>query len=407
MEQATSSTARLVAHLVGVSGTKSKSRALVLCHCAGCPGPKCPIRLPAPSKEGSQRQEVSYGEHNMWLGAELKNETSVPIGARDVNREDRLFSRLKEEVPKFRHRVVAVSGDCALPGLGLSETDRLKLVDQVNIVFHGAATVRFDERIDVAVGINATGTKNMLELARNMIGLKAFIHVSTAYAHCTLSRIEEKFYPSPHSFDQLMATIQNLTDQELEKIMPELLNNIPNTYVYTKAIAESIIKEEAGNLPIGVFRPAIVIGTRSEPLPGWIDNVYGPTGIVVGAGIGILRTINVDPCISANLVPVDMAVGALIASAREVHNTQRKLGDTEGIPIYNYVSSAQKPIQWQEFVEMAGNHGMDIPCSKAIWYYSVTMTKYKVLYIILSFLLHTLPALLVDTVTILCFKKPK
>nr|CAD7396383.1 unnamed protein product [Timema poppensis] len=321
--------------------------------------------------------------------------------------EDLLFSRLKEEVPKFRHRVVAVSGDCALPGLGLSETDRLKLVDQVNIVFHGAATVRFDERIDVAVGINATGTKNMLELARNMIGLKAFIHVSTAYAHCTLSCIEEKFYPSPHSFDQLMATIQNLTDQELEKIMPELLNNIPNTYVYTKAIAESIIKEEAGNLPIGVFRPAIVIGTRSEPLPGWIDNVYGPTGIVVGAGIGILRTINVDPCITANLVPVDMAVGALIASAREVHNTQRKLGDTEGIPIYNYVSSAQKPIQWQEFVDMAGSHGMDIPCSKAIWYYSVTMTKYKVLYMILAFLLHTLPALLVDTVTILCFKKPK
>ncbi|CAG2056363.1 unnamed protein product [Timema podura] len=79
---------------------------------------------------------------------------------------------LKEEVPKFRHRVVALSGDCALPGLGLSETDRLKLVDQVNIVFHGAATVRFDERIDVAIGINASGTKNMLELARNMIGLK-------------------------------------------------------------------------------------------------------------------------------------------------------------------------------------------------------------------------------------------
>nr|CAD7460311.1 unnamed protein product [Timema tahoe] len=321
--------------------------------------------------------------------------------------EDILFSRLKEEVPKFRHRVVALSGDCALPGLGLSETDRLKLVDQVNIVFHGAATVRFDERIDVAIGINASGTKNMLELARNMIGLKAFIHVSTAYAHCTLSRIEEKFYPSPHSFDQLMAIIQNLTDQELEKIAPELLKNIPNTYVYTKAIAESIIKEEAGNLPIGVFRPAIVIGTHSEPLPGWIDNVYGPTGIFVGAGIGILRTINVDPCISANLVPVDMAVGALIASAREVHNTQRKLGDSEGIPIYNYVSSAQNPIQWHNFVDMAKNHGKDVPSSKAIWYYSFTMTKYKALYVILSFLLHTLPALLVDTVTILCFKKPK
>ncbi|CAG2061637.1 unnamed protein product [Timema podura] len=84
----------------------------------------------------------------------------------------------------------------------------------------------------------------------------------------------------------------------------------------------------------------------------------------------------------------------------------RKLGDSEGIPIYNYVSSAQNPIQWHDFVDMAKNHGKDVPSSKAIWYYSFTMTKYKVLYVILSFLLHTLPALLVDTVTILCFKKP-
>nr|CAD7434651.1 unnamed protein product [Timema monikensis] len=179
------------------------------------------------------------------------------------------------------------------------------------------------------------------------------------------------------------------------------------------------------NIPLQHLHGSLppIIGTRSEPLPGWIDNVYGPTGIVVGAGIGILRTINMDPCISANLVPVDMAVGALIASAREVHNTQRidhiypsirsllrptilidssthiflrafedgqhytqpirrtsetikndkisfslfrnfcfnmcrKLGDSEGIPIYNYVSSAQKPIQWREFVDMANSHAV-------------------------------------------------
>ncbi|CAG2056362.1 unnamed protein product, partial [Timema podura] len=317
--------------------------------------------------------------------------------------------------------------------------------------------------LELAPRTAASDSRPVRPALKPPLAITAFIHVSTAYAHCTFSRIEEKFYPSPHSFGQLMAIIQNLTDQELEKIAPELLKNIPNTYVYTKAIAENIIKEEAGNLPIGVFRPAIdrshlavslcrlqflarhysssqddevskpyskleggthlkhlgivvtrqahkiqsdiqqwqycvhstkcggfnkvmlssktkqtflgptkvtsrsdfyvhticcaskavlwfinsallvvlncfkpwlvylqksstkagVIGTHSEPLPGWIDNVYGPTGIFVGAGIGILRTINVDPCISANLVPVDMAVGALIASAREVHNTQR------------------------------------------------------------------------------------
>lgn len=36
-----------------------------------------------------------------------------------------------------------------------------------------------------------------------------------------------------------------------------LLGKWPNTYAYTKAVAEHVIREEAGNLPVGMFRPAI------------------------------------------------------------------------------------------------------------------------------------------------------
>lgn len=36
-----------------------------------------------------------------------------------------------------------------------------------------------------------------------------------------------------------------------------ILDKWPNTYTYTKAIAEDVVKQEAEGLPFGVFRPSI------------------------------------------------------------------------------------------------------------------------------------------------------
>lgn len=36
-----------------------------------------------------------------------------------------------------------------------------------------------------------------------------------------------------------------------------VLGDWPNTYAFTKAVAEQIVQTRSGNLPIGVFRPAI------------------------------------------------------------------------------------------------------------------------------------------------------
>lgn len=70
------------------------------------------------------------------------------------------------------------------------------------------------------------------------------------------------------------------------------------------------------NLSIKFF--FTVISTHAEPIEGWIDNVFGPTGGVVGAGAGLIRTMNIDSECAAELVPVDMTVNALIATAWEV-----------------------------------------------------------------------------------------
>jgi len=56
-----------------------------------------------------------------------------------------LFDNLRSEQPEFVSKVHAVSGDIAEDGLGLQDDQRAYLEDNINVVFHSAATIRFDE----------------------------------------------------------------------------------------------------------------------------------------------------------------------------------------------------------------------------------------------------------------------
>lgn len=56
-----------------------------------------------------------------------------------------MFSTLKETDPDFHKKVIPVVGDILEPDLGLSPSDLERLSSEVSIVFHSAATVKFDE----------------------------------------------------------------------------------------------------------------------------------------------------------------------------------------------------------------------------------------------------------------------
>ncbi|XP_048264969.1 fatty acyl-CoA reductase wat isoform X5 [Bombus terrestris] len=239
--------------------------------------------------------------------------------------DDPLFGKVKEKQPKFRHQIVAIAGDCGQPGLGISPADRQTITREVSIVFHVAATVRFDEKMKLAVPINVRSPKDVMDLCKEISYLKAFIHVSTAYANCTRTHIEEKVYEAPIDGDKLATIVEYMDEKLIEEITPRLLGAWPNTYTYTKAVAEGIIVKQAGDLPVGIFRPGIVISTYQEPVRGWIDNLYGPTGVAAGAGTGVLRSIHCDGSIEANVVPGDLTVNALIACAWDVANRRKML----------------------------------------------------------------------------------
>ena len=47
----------------------------------------------------------------------------------------------------------------------------------------------------------------------------------------------------------------------------KLIGSRPNTYTYTKAMAEALLIEEAQDLPVAIVRPSIVGASWEEPVP--------------------------------------------------------------------------------------------------------------------------------------------
>lgn len=162
-----------------------------------------------------------------------------------------------------------------------------------------------------------------------------------------------------------------------------------------------------------MFRPAIVTSSVREPVVGWIDNLYGPTGVVAGAGTGVLRTMHCDRDINANIVPVDMCVNALITSAWDIARRHKELTDaavphtSDNMPIYNYVSSVENPLTWGDFNEFNIKYGFTHPFSSAIWYICFHMHKTATMNKIYMFFLHFLPAMLIDALAMCVGHKPR
>ena len=70
-----------------------------------------------------------------------------------------LFDKLRKEQPDFEQKILPVCGDILQPELGIAEDDRRMLEEEINVVFHSAATVKFDEtlRLDLTCCIVEVG----------------------------------------------------------------------------------------------------------------------------------------------------------------------------------------------------------------------------------------------------------
>ncbi|XP_019876284.2 fatty acyl-CoA reductase wat [Aethina tumida] len=326
------------------------------------------------------------------------------------------FEPLKRKRPDFANKVFAIPGDCSEPDVGLNPDDKRKLVAEVNYVIHCAATVRFDEKLKTATCINVRAVRDLLRMSRAMKNLRAIVYMSTAFSNCIRKDIDEKFYTPPLTGEKLLTLVECLEEEKLDEITPILLGKYPNTYVFTKAIAENVVKEEGKHLPIGIIRPSIIIGSVKEPVSGWIDNFYGATGIFMGAALGLLRSIYGKGENHADMVPADYVVNAALAAVWDVANKKtlnanqetqnEETKEDKQIPIYNYVCTPERPITWNNFKELSEKHSKQIPSEMILWHYFFAIRPNLFLHTLAVFFFQTIPAHIIDFAAVCIGKKP-
>uniref|UniRef100_F6VDJ9 Fatty acyl-CoA reductase n=1 Tax=Ciona intestinalis TaxID=7719 RepID=F6VDJ9_CIOIN len=332
---------------------------------------------------------------------------------RNVEPKDRLsslvelpaFDNLWQLQPNFVEKLSFVSCDLEADDLGLSKEDRKTLQNEVNVFYHSAATLKFNEQLRLSFEVNVQCVRRLLKLCKGMHHLHAFVHVSTAYSHCNRYTIDEKVYDTSLDYHDLENSFRWMNDSMVEKITPDVLGNRPNTYTLTKALAEDAVCRESGNLPICIVRPSMIIPAWQEPMPGWCTNLYGPTAFFVAYGKGVLRSVIADKKIVADLIPVDLVVNGVIAAA--LNDIEAMVSIKHLVPIYNLTTGCHNPLYISDLVSPIKKKWYSTYPLDPLRMPSITVTCNKYLHNASIIMLQTIPAYIYDMVLAVCSKRRK
>lgn len=317
---------------------------------------------------------------------------------------NQIFDALRAENPDVFKKLVAIEGDVTKPGLGLSASDFEIIIENTTIIFNLAATIRFDEDLRTAFEMNVKGPRRLLDICRQMKRLEVFVHVSTAFNNLHRQTVDEIIYPGSTNAIKLADFIDAADDKLLQSISSQLVGDCPNTYTYTKALAEQVLEIECGNVPLVIVRPSIVTAAEKEPYPGWIDNINGPTGVLAGGAIGFIRIFKSGgPHYIIDLIPVDYAINIMIVAAweRAMNNKPSK------IPIFTISTSHQNPLTFRKFKQLAIDSWTKYPSINMKWMPKAEITNFNLYYKLNAWLFHIFPASLLDLFRLITGKRPK
>lgn len=215
--------------------------------------------------------------------------------------------------------VEPLAGDITRPALGLEPLARSRVSAEVTHVIHCAASVEFTLPLAQAFAVNTQGALHALEIARAGTRLESYVGVSTAYVTPhpdpygrSVHRVEEVLAPLPRDPESLYASLCAGSENE-QRLLAE--TGHPNTYTFTKCLAEHLTVRRAGDLPVTIVRPSIVSACRTHPAPGWIDSAAAFAAFVAMIGAGKLRVMAGDPNTRLDVVPCDAVAQRIVAAA--------------------------------------------------------------------------------------------
>jgi HAD superfamily hydrolase (TIGR01490 family) len=330
---------------------------------------------------------------------------------REILRND-CFDRLRAELGDDGfaarcERVRVVSGDVGTDGLGLDDEGRRALAS-CDVVIHSAATVAFDSPLDRAVEVNLLGPVRIAEVLEELDVAPHLVCVSTCYVAGNRrgAAPEEPVEANPFfaGLDwraEVAAARRSRADVDAQSREPERLAEFaaracaelgpaggpilserterlrtdwvhdrmvehgraragsvgwPDAYAFTKALGEVAVSRtvaargEAGPR-LSIVRPSIIESALAEPRPGWIRGFRMAEPIILSYARGLLREFPGVPEGVVDVIPVDLVVAAIIATAGNDLTTDDVDGPAAGPHIVQVATGDVNPLRYQRLVD--------------------------------------------------------
>lgn len=316
---------------------------------------------------------------------------------------DALHERHGHNLAAFlRQRVEVVEGDVSKAGLGLDTAARQRLARSLDVVINSSGLTEFNPDLRDALNSNVDAPLRLLEFLREC-DHAGLIHLSTCYVigardGRVTEELQEDYTPAREpgfdaekelrSLQEMIRRVEARSESaeltaalrrqalgrrgSLEGAGPADLENVlrrnrtrwvrnrlalagrrrarhlgwPNTYTFTKSLAESLLARRGADLPIAIVRPSIVETSTDQPFRGWNEgvNTSAPLSYLLGTNFRQLPT-NARKCL--DVIPVDLVCRGITLIAAAVINRRHAR-------LYQLATSGINPVDMGRSIELTG-----------------------------------------------------
>ena len=79
-----------------------------------------------------------------------------------------VFDRIRNKNPSQLNKIIALEGDITEDNLGFSQHDQEVFFNEVNVIFHSAASIKMTEPVKDAINNNTLSTKRLIGMAQKI-----------------------------------------------------------------------------------------------------------------------------------------------------------------------------------------------------------------------------------------------
>jgi len=228
-----------------------------------------------------------------------------------VKRARRELKEIARETGADARLFRILEGDITRERLGMSREDFETARAEATAIFHLAAIYDLAVERGPALRVNVEGTRNVCEFARAVKSLNRFHHVSTCY----VAGLRTGF----------------IREDELRHDA-----GFRNFYEETKYLAEIEVDALKSELPVTIYRPAVVCGDSRMGETAKYDGVYYLINYL-RMRPKLLSLANIgNRDVRLNVVPVDFVVEAMAALARDVRAAGATVQLADPAPLTTY-----------------------------------------------------------------------